>query len=113
MDLRYAHGFFEVAKTLHFAKAANNMMIAPSALTRQIRLFEDSIGENLLIRTNRKLGTMGRPNTQHPNTQILERQICAREGGRSATRPTVEAHTSRVPVLDLFMVFIVGDLGNG
>lgn len=55
MDLRYAHAFYDAASTLHFGKTAKNLSIAPSAVTRQIQLFEDSVGESLFVRSSRKV----------------------------------------------------------
>lgn len=55
MDLRYAHAFYDAALTLNFGKTAKNLSIAPSAVTRQIRLLEDSIGESLFVRSSRKV----------------------------------------------------------
>ncbi|MGZ3768714.1 MAG: LysR family transcriptional regulator [Bdellovibrio sp.] len=55
MDLRYAEAFYNAATTLHFGKASSQMGIAPSALTRQIQLFEESVGESLFVRSNRKV----------------------------------------------------------
>jgi DNA-binding transcriptional LysR family regulator len=55
VDLRYAQAFFEAASSLHFGKAAKQLAIAPSAMTRQIQLFENSVGESLFVRSNRKV----------------------------------------------------------
>ncbi len=60
MDLRYAHAFYDAATTLHFGKTAKNLSIAPSAITRQIQLFEDSIGESLFVRSSRKVILTGK-----------------------------------------------------
>lgn len=55
MDLRYAQAFYTAATILHFGKASSKLAIAPSALTRQIQLFEESVGESLFVRSNRKV----------------------------------------------------------
>lgn len=55
MDYRYLKVFIEAANSLNFAKTALTLAIAPSAVTRQIQLFEESVGEPLFIRNNRKV----------------------------------------------------------
>lgn len=55
MDYRYLKVFIEAANSLNFAKTATRLGIAASAVTRQIQLFEDSVGEPLFIRNNRKV----------------------------------------------------------
>jgi len=55
MDLRYAQAFYTAATILHFGKASSELAIAPSALTRQIQLFEESVGESLFVRSNRRV----------------------------------------------------------
>lgn len=55
MDYRYLKVFIESAGSLNFAATAQKLGIAPSAVSRQIRLFEESVGESLFIRNNRKV----------------------------------------------------------
>ncbi len=55
MDYRYLRVFIESAQSLNFSATALRLGIAPSAVSRQIRLFEESIGESLFIRSNRKV----------------------------------------------------------
>jgi DNA-binding transcriptional LysR family regulator len=55
MDLRYASAFYTAATFQHFGKASAQLAIAPSALSRQVRLFEESVGESLFVRSNRKV----------------------------------------------------------
>lgn len=55
MDYRYLKVFIESAHSLNFAKTATKLGIAASAVTRQIQLFEESVGEPLFIRNNRKV----------------------------------------------------------
>jgi len=45
--------FYEVANTKSISKAANNSHISQSALSQQIQKLEDSLGEQLLIRSNK------------------------------------------------------------
>ncbi len=51
MDLKYLSAFYKVATYLNFAKAAKELHIAPSAITRQIKLLEESVGHPLFIRS--------------------------------------------------------------
>lgn len=51
MNFRYLEAFYWVGKELSFSRAAERLRIAPSAVTRQIKLFEDSCGRQLLIRS--------------------------------------------------------------
>lgn len=55
MDFRYLKVFMDAADTLNFAATAKNQKIAPSAVTRQIQLFEESVGEPLFIRSNQRV----------------------------------------------------------
>jgi len=53
MDLHQLRCFLAVADELHFGKAARRMDMLPSALGRNIRLLEESLGTRLLSRTTR------------------------------------------------------------
>ena len=57
MDFRFRHlrFFLEVAKELHFSRAAENMGIAQPALSRAIRDLEANLGVVLFIRGTRKV----------------------------------------------------------
>lgn len=55
MDYRYLEAFREAAALKSFAQAAAALAIAPSALTRQIQLFEESVGQECFIRAGRSV----------------------------------------------------------
>ncbi|HLD99765.1 MAG TPA: LysR family transcriptional regulator [Bdellovibrionota bacterium] len=51
MDYRYLRSFISVAKHLSFSRASQELGIAQSAISRQIRLFEASLGTQLVVRS--------------------------------------------------------------
>ncbi len=55
MDYRYLKAFMTTAKLLSFSKAAEALNIAQSAVSRQIKLLEESIGQELIIRSSKKV----------------------------------------------------------
>jgi len=54
-ELRHLLAFREVARTLHFRKAAEAMAIAQPALSRQIAQLESALGVRLFNRSSRKV----------------------------------------------------------
>jgi DNA-binding transcriptional LysR family regulator len=54
-ELRHLIYFREVARQLHFRKAAETLAIAQPALSRQISQLEDNLGVKLLIRNSRRV----------------------------------------------------------
>jgi DNA-binding transcriptional LysR family regulator len=55
IETRLLASFVAVAEELHFGKAANRLMIAQPALSRQIRLLEERLGTRLFERTQRRV----------------------------------------------------------
>ncbi len=55
LELRHYRYFLEVAKQLHFRKAAEHLYISQPGLSRQIKQMEDSLGVLLFERHNRKV----------------------------------------------------------
>ncbi len=55
MDLHQLRCFVAVAEELHFGRAARRLDMLPSALSREIRLLETSLGAPLLLRTTRNV----------------------------------------------------------
>jgi DNA-binding transcriptional LysR family regulator len=53
MELHQLRCFVAVAEELHFGKAARRLEMLPSALGRQVRLLEEDLGTQLLLRTTR------------------------------------------------------------
>ena len=55
MDLHQLRCFIAVAEELHFGRAARRLDMLPSALGRHVRLLEESLGTQLLLRTTRNV----------------------------------------------------------
>lgn len=55
MDLYQLRYFLEAARTLNFARAAENSHISPPAISRSIALLERSVGQNLFHRAKRRV----------------------------------------------------------
>jgi len=55
IDYRYIKAFQYTAKHLNFSKAANELKIAQSAVSRQVKLLEESLDEQLIIRSSKKV----------------------------------------------------------
>jgi len=54
-DYRYLKAFMVTSRHLNFSKAAVELNIAQSAVSRQIKLLEDSVGQQLIIRSSKKV----------------------------------------------------------
>lgn len=54
-DLRHLGYFLEVARQLHFRKAAETLAVAQPALSRQIAQLEEAVGTPLFTRTRRRV----------------------------------------------------------
>lgn len=55
IDYRYLTAFLVTANHLNFSRAAEELGIAQSAVSRQIKLLEDSVGEQLIVRSSKKV----------------------------------------------------------
>lgn len=55
LDYRYLKAFMVTSKFLNFSKAAHELNIAQSAVSRQIKLLEESVGQQLIIRSSKKV----------------------------------------------------------
>lgn len=55
LDFRYLKAFMLTAKYSSFSKAAEELNIAQSAVSRQIKLLEDSLQEELIIRSSKRV----------------------------------------------------------
>ncbi len=59
MDLHQLRCFVAVADELHFGRAARRLDMLPSALGRHVRLLEEELGTQLLLRTTRNVALSG------------------------------------------------------
>jgi DNA-binding transcriptional LysR family regulator len=55
LDYRYIKAFTVTATHLSFSVAAKELKIAQSAVSRQIKLLEESVGEQLILRSSKKV----------------------------------------------------------
>jgi DNA-binding transcriptional LysR family regulator len=55
IDFRYLKAFQLTALHLNFSKAAQELKIAQSAISRQIKLLEESMNEQLIVRSSKKV----------------------------------------------------------
>lgn len=55
IDYRYLKAFQLTARHLNFSKAASELNIAQSAVSRQIKLLEESMNEQLIVRSSKKV----------------------------------------------------------
>ncbi|OUR99902.1 hypothetical protein A9Q84_02410 [Halobacteriovorax marinus] len=55
MDYRYLKAFLLTAEFASFSKAAEHLKIAQSAVSRQIKLLEEALDEELIIRSSKKV----------------------------------------------------------
>lgn len=55
MDYRYLKAFVLTAENTSFSKAAEKLKIAQSAVSRQIKLLEESLEQELIIRSSKKV----------------------------------------------------------
>lgn len=55
LDYRYLRAFMVTSRHLNFSRAAEELNIAQSAVSRQIKLLEESVGDQLIIRSSKKV----------------------------------------------------------
>ncbi len=55
LDYRYLKAFMVTSRYLNFSRAAEELNIAQSAVSRQIKLLEESVGDQLIIRSSKKV----------------------------------------------------------
>jgi DNA-binding transcriptional LysR family regulator len=86
MEIRQLTYFLAVAETLHFARAAESLGLAPSALSMQIQRLERELGARLLARTKRSvtLTSAGKLFLQEARVALAQfehaRRVAARAG---------------------------------
>ncbi|GAA0194370.1 LysR substrate-binding domain-containing protein [Fulvivirga kasyanovii] len=55
LEIRHFEYFLVLSETLHYGKAAERLFITQSALSQQIQRMETILGQELFVRTNRKV----------------------------------------------------------
>jgi len=73
MDYRYLKAFLLTAQYESFSKAADALKIAQSAVSRQIKLLEESVGEELIIRSSKKVILTDKGNSLYIATQHFDK----------------------------------------
>lgn len=90
MELRHLRYFVALAEQLHFARAAENLGIAPPTLTVQIQDIEQSLGARLFTRTKRSVALTAAGEVFLAEARaVLERFARAESVGRRAGRGEV------------------------
>ncbi|MCC8102844.1 MAG: LysR family transcriptional regulator [Clostridiales bacterium] len=103
MELNYINEFIVLARVLHFQEAADLLFISQSSLSKHIKSVETELGEDLFIRSKKKvaLSDFGKAwlpyaeriaNTQHEYTQNLL--------GRETAIP--EVNIGYIPLVTLY-----------
>jgi DNA-binding transcriptional LysR family regulator len=75
IDYRYLKAFYFTAKFLSFSKAANELHIAQSAVSRQIKLLEESINNQLFIRSSKKIILSEKGKELYKSLLIFEKDL--------------------------------------
>ncbi len=75
IDYRYLKAFFYTAKYLSFSKAASELHIAQSAISRQIKLLEESINNQLFIRSSKKIILSEKGKELYKSLLIFEKDL--------------------------------------
>ncbi len=73
MDYRYLKAFVLTARHESFSKAADALKIAQSAVSRQIKLLEESLDEELIIRSSKKVILTDRGNALYIAAQHFDK----------------------------------------
>lgn len=88
MELRWLTSFVAVAEDLHFARAADRLHLAPSALSAQIKALESDLGVRLIDRGKRtrpaltSAGRMFLPEAERTLAQAARAQAVGRRASR-------------------------------
>ncbi len=74
LDYRYLKAFCVTAQYLNFSKAAKDLNIAQSAVSRQIKLLEDALGQQLIVRSSKKVVLTQKGEDLLSTIQIFEKK---------------------------------------
>lgn len=75
IDYRYLKAFTYTAEFLNFSKAAEHLKIAQSAVSRQIKLLEESLDEQLILRSSKKVILTEKGQELYSAAQMFEKQL--------------------------------------
>lgn len=75
LDYRYLRAFYLTAKYLNFSRAAEKLSIAQSAVSRQIKLLEESMGQQLIVRSSKKVLLTNAGKTMYRSIEQFEQMI--------------------------------------
>lgn len=75
IDYRYLKAFLVTCRYLNFSKAAQELGIAQSAVSRQIKLLEESVNEQLIVRSSKKVLLTPKGEALLKETKRFEDQI--------------------------------------
>ncbi len=83
MDTELLKTFLEIQRTRHFAKAAENLYLTPSAVSFRVRQLESALGESLFLRerNNIRLTPAGERLVPHAESMLLAWQRAQQEVG--------------------------------
>ena len=100
MDYRYLRAFLATARHLNFSRAAEELRIAQSAVTRQIQLLERSLRHPLLARTRRSVALTEHGRRLYEQASRLDAWI-----GEEFERQRPSLRLATIPgLLDTFLV---------
>lgn len=75
LDYRYLKAFMITARHLNFSKAALELGIAQSAVSRQIKLLEEAVGDQLIVRSSKRVLLTERGETLLQELNAFENKI--------------------------------------
>ena len=103
--LAFFQGFEAAARTLSFTKAAEELFITQSAVSRQIKALEDHLGIRLFERRPRALAlTESGQALQRISADVLERLQAATDQLRAASRTRQLAITTTTGFASLWLI---------
>ncbi len=108
-DLRHLVYFLEVAKQLHFRKAAEALSVAQPALSRQIAQLEDALGAQLFTRTRRRVELTAAGRAFAARIEPVLRSLAA-AGSEMRSLAAGEAGHVRVAFTGLAMATVLPDI---
>ena len=92
MNLDDCRSFLQLAETLHFSRAAAELNMSASALSRQVQRIEHDLGQRLLVRDRRHvtLTRAGELVVEHARSQLQAHALLRERLAKEASAPTGE-----------------------